>query len=92
VVCAPGKLREAMARFVSDYSSERYHEALHNVTLDGVWFGRRDQIIARRRPLQIRALVARREHYRQSVKNHAAQESGTPGVQLSSRGNLAHYC
>lgn len=36
MVCAPGKLREAITRFVSDYNSERYHEALHNVTLDGV--------------------------------------------------------
>jgi putative transposase len=85
---APGELREAIARFVSYYNSERYHEALRNVTPDDVWFGRREGILARRKALQIRTLVARREHYRQLAKSKAAglvknqedEESGTSGV------------
>ena len=77
---APGLLREAIARFVSYYNSERYHEALHNVTPDDVWFGRREEILARRKALQIRTLVTRRAHYRQLVKNRVAEESGTPAV------------
>jgi len=77
---APGELREAIARFVTYYNSQRYHEALKNVTPDDVWFGRREQILVSRKALQIRTLVARREYYRQSVMNQVAEESGTPGV------------
>lgn len=78
---APGELRAAIARFVAYCNRERYHEALSNVTPDDVWFGRRDDnILARRRALQIRTLVARREHYRRMVDNQLTEESGTPGV------------
>jgi len=85
---APGLLREAIARFVSYYNSERYHEALGNVTPDDVWFGRRRELLARRKALQIRTLVARREHYRRLAKSQlpellktaVTEESGTSAV------------
>lgn len=50
---------------VAYHTQERYHEALYNVTPDDVWFGRREDILARRKTLEIRALVGRRERYRQ---------------------------
>ena len=61
---SPDQLREAISRFVEYYNRERYHEALKNVTPDDVWFGRREAILRSRKQLQIRAMVARREHYR----------------------------
>ena len=63
----PDQLREAISRFVAYYNSQRYHEALRNVIPDDVWFGRREQILARRKRFQIRTLVTRREHYRRMV-------------------------
>jgi putative transposase len=80
VSMGPDQLREAISRFVAYYNSQRYHKALRNVTPDDVWFGRREQVLARRKALQIRTLVARREHYRQTVKSQRTEESGTPGV------------
>jgi hypothetical protein len=54
--------------------------ALKNMTPDDIYFGRKEAILARRRALQVRTPVARREHYRRTVKNPVAEESGTSGV------------
>jgi hypothetical protein len=77
---APDALREATARFVHHHSSARCHEALRNVAPDDVCFGRREQLLARRRALQARTSVARREHYRRTVRNQVGEESGTSRV------------
>jgi hypothetical protein len=77
---SPGELAGAIARFVVYYNWERYHEALHNVTPDDVWFGRREEILARRKALQIRALIARRERYRRLRGGCEDTGTGTPEV------------
>ncbi len=76
----PGQLWEAISRFVGYYNSQRYHEALRNVTPDDVYFGRRETILNRRNQLKIRAMVARREHYRRSMKTGQKTGTGTPEV------------
>jgi len=77
---SPDELRAAIARFVAWYNSQRYHEALHNVTPDDVWFGRRETILARRKALQIRTVIARRERYRRMRGLCTDTRAGRPEV------------
>jgi len=60
----PEELREAITQFVDHYNRLRLHEALNNVTPDDVWFGRREEILARRRALKVKTLLARRYYNR----------------------------
>jgi len=77
---SPGELAAAIVQFVAHYNRERYHEALHNITPDDVWFGRREEILARRKALQIRTLIARRARYRRLRGGCKDTGTGTPEV------------
>jgi putative transposase len=87
---SPDELRGAIAAFVAYYNARRYHEALGNITPDDVYCGRRDAVLARRKRLKIRTLVARRQHYRRMVTEGENPGAGTPKVQLNSTPDSSH--
>ena len=60
----PSALKEAIEKFVEYYNNQRYHEALGNVTPADVYFGRREDIMARRKEAKRKTLQARCEHNR----------------------------
>ncbi len=47
-----------------DYNYRRYHKALGNVTPADVLYGRRDQILKRRKEVQIQTINRRRDYNR----------------------------
>ena len=60
----PSGLSMAIRSFVHYYNNQRYHEALGNVTPADVYFGRKDEILERRREVREATLRARLEHNR----------------------------
>ncbi|GAJ12688.1 unnamed protein product, partial [marine sediment metagenome] len=58
----PGQLERAIADFVEYYNFHRYHKALGNVTPADVLHGRREQILQRRKEVQIQTINRRRDY------------------------------
>ncbi len=60
----PGQLEMAIADFVDYYNYRRYHKALGNVTPADVLYDRREQILQRRKEVQIQTINRRRDYNR----------------------------
>ena len=58
----PSLLEQAIADFVDYYNYRRYHKALGNVTPADVLYGRREQILKRRKEVRIQTLNHRRAY------------------------------
>ena len=60
----PSDLEAAITAFVSYYNYRRYHMALDNVTPSVVLKGRRQQILERKKKVQLRTIDRRRRYNR----------------------------
>ena len=57
-------MERAIADFVDYYNYRRYHKALGNVTPADVMYGRKEQILQRRKEVQIQTINRRRDYNR----------------------------
>ena len=58
----PSQLERAIADFVEYYNYRRYHKALGNVTPADVLYGRREDILRRRKEVQAQTIIHRRQY------------------------------
>ena len=58
----PGELEHAIAAFVNYYNYRRYHKALGDVTPADVLYGRREEILERRKEVRVQTTNRRRDY------------------------------
>jgi len=58
----PSQLERAIADFVDYYNYRRYHKALSNVTPADVLYFRREELLQRRKEVQIQTINRRRDY------------------------------
>ena len=58
----PSELERAIAAFVDYYNYRRYHKALGDVTPADVLYGRREEILQRRKEVRIQTINRRKDY------------------------------
>ena len=59
---SPDELKNEVASFVGWYNSQRYHEALSNVTPDDIYFGKCEEILKRHLELKEKIILERKNY------------------------------
>jgi putative transposase len=69
----PSALERTVDAFVDYYNHRRYHEGIGNVTPADVYYGRREEIVERRKEVSRRTLRQRRDYHRASRERESPQ-------------------
>jgi RNA-directed DNA polymerase len=77
VFTSPEALGAAMGEFIEFYNHRRYHEGIGNVTPADVYFGRREEILKRRKEQKQDTLDRRFQYNLGQAANHTRGELGT---------------
>jgi putative transposase len=77
VYTSPEALREAMAEFIEFYNHRRYHEGIGNVTPADVYYGRREEILKRRKEQKQATLESRFRYNLGQAPNQTRSELGS---------------
>lgn len=65
----PSKLKAEIGKFISHYNKNRYHESLGNVSPDDVFYGKRNEIIKRRKEKQQKTFMERKNYNKSLTRN-----------------------
>ena len=77
VFTSPEALRAAMAEFIEFYNHRRYHEGIGNVAPADVYYGRREEILQRRKEQKQATLERRFQYNLGQAHNPTRGELGT---------------